>query len=179
VTRTIALCTAALAAALMTAGCGSSGSSTTTSATSSTAASTPAQSTATQSAASTTAAGGGELISTKNAKLGTVLMAGPKKLTVYLFEADKGPASTCSGACAQIWPPVTSSGAPRPGGAAKAADLATITRSDGSKQVTYKGHPLYYYIKDKDNGDAYGQGSNSFGAAWYVLAPSGNKIDKS
>ncbi len=46
-------------------------------------------------------------------------------------------------------------------------------------QVTYKGHPLYYFAKDGDAGDAYGQGSKSFGAGWYVLAPSGKKIDKS
>jgi predicted lipoprotein with Yx(FWY)xxD motif len=60
-----------------------------------------------------------------------------------------------------------------------AAGLGTITRADGSKQVTYDGHPLYYFIRDKDAGDAYGQGVNAFGASWYVLAPSGNKVDHS
>jgi predicted lipoprotein with Yx(FWY)xxD motif len=100
-------------------------------------------------------------------------------MTVYLFEADKGPTSTCSGACAAVWPPVTASGHPKATGGALAADLATITRSDGATQLTYKGHPLYYYAKDGDKGDAYGQGLKSFGAGWYVLAPSGNKIDKS
>ena len=60
-----------------------------------------------------------------------------------------------------------------------AADLGTITRPDGTTQVTYKGHPLYYFRKDGDAGDAYGQGAKAFGAGWYVLAPSGNKIDKS
>jgi len=45
------------------------------------------------------------------------------------------------------------------------------------KQVTYKGHPLYFFEKDKDDGDAYGQGSNAFGAGWYVLAPKGSKVD--
>jgi predicted lipoprotein with Yx(FWY)xxD motif len=45
--------------------------------------------------------------------------------------------------------------------------------------VTYKGHPLYYFIKDKDAGDSYGQGSHAFGASWYVLAPSGKKVDNS
>jgi predicted lipoprotein with Yx(FWY)xxD motif len=64
-------------------------------------------------------------------------------------------------------------------GAARSADLGAITRSDGSKQVTYKGHPLYFFVKDKDSGDAYGQGAKAFGADWYVLAPSGNKIDES
>ena len=65
------------------------------------------------------------------------------------------------------------------GGGASSGDIGTITRTDGTKQVTYKGHPLYYYVKDKDHGDAYGQGVKSFGAAWYVLGPSGNKIDPS
>jgi len=59
------------------------------------------------------------------------------------------------------------------------ADLGTVTRPDGTKQVTYKGHPLYRFIKDKDNGDAYGQGAKAFGSDWYALAPSGNKVDKS
>jgi predicted lipoprotein with Yx(FWY)xxD motif len=54
-----------------------------------------------------------------------------------------------------------------------------IARKDGTKQVTYNGHPLYFYFKDKDEGDTYGQGSKTFGAPWYVLAPSGNKVDKS
>jgi predicted lipoprotein with Yx(FWY)xxD motif len=60
-----------------------------------------------------------------------------------------------------------------------AADLGTITRPDGTMQVTYKGHPLYFYAKDGDAGDAYGEGLKSFGADWYVLTPAGKKIDKS
>ncbi len=65
------------------------------------------------------------------------------------------------------------------GGAAITANLGTITRSDGTKQVTYKGHPLYFFAKDKDDGDAYGQGVHGFGADWYVLKPSGAKVDNS
>ncbi|MGI8429654.1 MAG: COG4315 family predicted lipoprotein [Solirubrobacteraceae bacterium] len=117
------------------------------------------------------------LITTKHAKLGTILATGSKKLTVYLFEADKGSASSCSGECAKVWPPVI--GKPQAAGAATTSDLGTITRSDGTTQVTYRGHPLYQYIKDKDAGDSYGQGSKLFGAGWYVLAPSGKKIDNS
>ena len=118
-------------------------------------------------------------MTTKHAKLGTILAAGEKKLTVYLFEADKSGKSACSGACESVWPPVTASAMPKASGAAVAADLGTIARANGTKQVTYKGHPLYFYAKDKDDGDAYGQGSNSFGAGWYVLKPSGSKIDES
>jgi predicted lipoprotein with Yx(FWY)xxD motif len=117
-------------------------------------------------------------ITTKHAKkLGTILAAGKKELTVYLFEADKGSSSTCTGACAKVWPPVAGKGVAKE--QAKASDLGTITRSDGTTQVTYKGHPLYYFMKDKDDEDAYGQGSKSFGAGWYVLTPSGKKIDES
>jgi predicted lipoprotein with Yx(FWY)xxD motif len=176
VRRSLALGAAAAVAALL-GGCGSSSSS------SSTAASTPASTASTQSTAASTgtttaAAGPGVAVETKHAKLGTILAAGPKKLTVYMFEADKGTTSSCNGACAKVWPPVTTSGAPTAAGSAVSADLGTTKRSDGTEQVTYKGHPLYFYDDDKDSGDAYGQGSKAFGAGWYVLEPSGAKIDE-
>ncbi len=118
------------------------------------------------------------LITTKHdPKLGTILAFGPKHLTVYLFEGDKVGVSSCSGACASAWPPVT--GTPKAQDAAMSGDLGTIARSDGVKQVTYKGHPLYLFVKDKDDGDAYGEGAHAFGADWYVLSPTGNKVDQS
>jgi predicted lipoprotein with Yx(FWY)xxD motif len=120
------------------------------------------------------------LITTKHTKLGTILGAGPKKLTVYLFEGDAGAKSSCSGPCAAAWPPVI--GKPQAAGTAKAAALGTITRADGTTQVAYGGHPLYFFIKDikdGDSGDAYGEAVKAFGAEWYVLAPSGKKIDNS
>jgi predicted lipoprotein with Yx(FWY)xxD motif len=171
------------ATALLAAGCGSSKSSSTTSAasaypaegeksTSSAAATTPT--------ATTPASGSGTAVIVKHAsKLGTILAVGSKKMTVYMFEGDKGAASRCSGACASVWPPVTSTGAATAAGAAHSADLGTITRADGTTQVTYKGHPLYFFAKDKDSGDAYGQGVKGFGADWYVLSPSGGKVDNS
>jgi predicted lipoprotein with Yx(FWY)xxD motif len=116
---------------------------------------------------------------TKHGKPGVILAAGPKKLTVYLFEGDTASSSSCSGECAGVWPPVTSAGAPVAGAGVVAAHLGTITRADGTKQVTYNGHPLYFYSKDGDMGDAYGQGIKGFGASWYVIAPSGNKVDTS
>jgi predicted lipoprotein with Yx(FWY)xxD motif len=164
--------------ALVIAGCGSSKSS---SNAASAPASTPSSSgsaygPSTSSPASSSAPAA--LITTKHAgKLGTILASGSKRLTVYLFEADKSGSSSCSGACATVWPPVT--GSPKAIGGAMSADLGTITRPDGTKQVTYKGHPLYLYVKDKDDGDSYGEGIKSFGAAWYALAPSGKKVDLS
>lgn len=165
------------------AGCGSSSSSSTTSASTTAGTSTAAANQGSVGAygkttASTTgsAAPAAVLISTKHSKDGTILAMGPKHMTVYLFEADTGGSSACSGACAGAWPPVT--GTPQAGSGTSASKLGQITRSDGTKQVTYNGHPLYLFVKDQDSGDAYGQGIKSFGAEWYVLAPSGNKMDE-
>jgi len=164
-----------VAIALVIAGCGASHTSGSTSAApSSGGAGAYGQSTST----SASSAAGTTLISTKqHGKLGTILAYGPKKLTVYIFEADKPGSSSCSGACVSAWPPVT--GKPQAVGAAISADLGTITRPDGTTQVTYKGHPLYLFVKDKDDGDAYGEAVKAFGAEWYVLAPSGKKVDVS
>jgi predicted lipoprotein with Yx(FWY)xxD motif len=159
----------ALAGAVALAGCGSSKSTSSPS--------TTAAAAATSATTATAPAAPGEAILTKHSKLGTILAAGPNKMTVYLFEADRPGQAACQGACAQVWPPVTSAGAARAGGAAVAADLGTLTRQDGTTQVTYKGHPLYFYVKDKDGGDAYGQGIKSFGADWYTLKPNGSKLD--
>lgn len=173
---------APVAVALVIAGCGSTSKSSSGGAASNSAStSTTATSSSTSSAAANTsssASAASALITTKhNSKLGTILAYGPNKLTVYLFEADKGSGSHCTGACAHAWPPVT--GKPMSGGGAMATDLGTITRPDGKTQVTYKGHPLYLFIKDKDDGDAYGQGINGFGAEWYAMRPSGTKADES
>ncbi len=171
--RPLALAAAGVAALALLAGCGSSSSSSSTAA--SAPASTPTQSTATSTTAASSSA---VAVQTKHGKLGTILAAGPKRLTVYLFEADKGTTSSCSGACAKVWPPVTTEGKPTASGSAVSADLGTTMRSDGTEQVTYKGHPLYFYDDDKDSGDAYGEGSKAFGASWYVLKPSGSKVDE-
>ncbi len=168
-----------IAAAAVAAGCGSS-SHTSSSAPATSSAPAPSASTSAGSASAgstSTPPATAALITTKHDKLGTILAYGPKRLTVYLFEADKSGASNCSGACVKIWPPVV--GTPKATGQAHASDLGTIKRSDGTTQVTYKGHPLYLFVKDRDDGDAYGQGVTGFGASWYALAPSGSKIDNS
>jgi predicted lipoprotein with Yx(FWY)xxD motif len=175
---------AAVAVAVAAAGCGSSSKNTTTGSAAATSSSpsrysTPNTASTASSAATQAPAGPAVAIQAKHNKLGTILAAGAKRMTVYLFEGDKGSESACSAACAQVWPPVTVASAASAGAGATGADLGTITRSDGTKQVTYKGHPLYFYAKDGDSGDAYGQGIKSFGSDWYVLAPSGKKIDES
>jgi predicted lipoprotein with Yx(FWY)xxD motif len=182
-TRTIAPLAVLAATALAAAGCGSSKSAKASNAANSAPAypseTTSSAATAT-SAATTPTAVSGTVITVKQAsKLGTILAAGSKKMTVYLFEGDKAGASACAGACAAVWPPVTTSAAAVVHGAAMSADLGTIKRADGTTQVTYNGHPLYFFAKDKDSGDAYGEGVHGFGADWYVLAPSGSKVDHS
>jgi predicted lipoprotein with Yx(FWY)xxD motif len=108
---------------------------------------------------------------------GTALVDGAGR-ALYLFEADTGTTSTCTGACAQVWPPLLAPAAP-PGaaGAAQAALVGTSPRADGTHQVTYGGHPLYYFAGDKAPGDVKGQGITNFGGSWYVVTPSGTKID--
>jgi predicted lipoprotein with Yx(FWY)xxD motif len=97
--------------------------------------------------------------------------------TMYLFEADKGTTSTCTGACAAAWPPVTVSSMPMAGGGVSQSLLGTTKRTDGTEQVTYNGHPLYYFAADTGAGMVKGQGSKQFGAGWYVLNAKGSKID--
>ncbi len=111
------------------------------------------------------------------APLGQILVDG-KGRTLYLFEADTTTASTCSGACAQTWQPFTTVGPPQAGSGASQSLLATAPRSAGPTQVTYNGHPLYYFASDAKSGDATGEGNQSFGAGWDVLSPAGAKIEK-
>jgi predicted lipoprotein with Yx(FWY)xxD motif len=110
-----------------------------------------------------------------NAKLGQILVDGSGR-TLYLFEADKTPTSTCYTACAQYWPPLLTKGTPQAGSGANAALIGTTTRTDGTLEVTYGGHPLYYVVTDHNPGDATGQGVNNFGALWDVVGPDGKKI---
>jgi predicted lipoprotein with Yx(FWY)xxD motif len=94
--------------------------------------------------------------------------------TLYLWEADTGSSSTCAGACATAWPPVTTTGKPAAGTGAEAGLLGTTKRADGSTQVTYAGHPLYRFAGDAAAGQVNGQGSDAFGAKWYVVTPAGD-----
>lgn len=112
-------------------------------------------------------------------EFGKILTGGQDK-TLYLFEKDKSPKSTCSGACAQAWPPMIVKGRPTAGeGGVRKDLLGTSKRSDGKMQVTYKGRPLYYYEADQKAGQTKGQGLDQFGAKWYVVAPDGKAVKKS
>jgi predicted lipoprotein with Yx(FWY)xxD motif len=159
----------AVGAAVIAAGCGSSASTST-----STSTSTPASAPSTSSTASGTPAGGAALKAV-HGSAGTYLTDAAGR-ALYLWVADSNGKSSCSGACAQTWPPVTTKGAPTGSSGVKAADVSAITRSDGSKQVAYAGHPLYYFAGDTGPGTTSGQGSGSFGAKWWLVAPSGKAI---
>jgi predicted lipoprotein with Yx(FWY)xxD motif len=133
-----------------------------------------------QATAATPKASGGSAatVGVAASSLGKIL-TDSKGRTIYLFAQDTGTKSTCSGACAAQWPPVTSTGKPAPEAGLTASKLGTTKRSDGSRQVTYNGHPLYLYRGDESPGDVNGQGINAFGAAWYVVSPAGAPITSS
>jgi predicted lipoprotein with Yx(FWY)xxD motif len=116
-------------------------------------------------------------VRTAHGALGTYLV-GPSGRALYVWRADSKNKSACFGACAQAWPPLTATGKPTAAGGAMAADLGTITRSRGTKQVTYDGHPLYYFAGDSGPGQTNGQDSTAFGAKWWLLTPAGAAITK-
>ena len=115
-------------------------------------------------------------VSVRSTSLGKVLVDASGR-TLYLFERDKPDMSSCTGACQSIWPSFTSQSKPKATGGVSAAKLRTIAATGGKQEVTYNGHPLYYYVGDRKPGDTAGEGLNQFGAEWYVLAANGNKID--
>jgi predicted lipoprotein with Yx(FWY)xxD motif len=131
-------------------------------------------------ASAATSSGGGAATQTvtlqeHSGASGTFLTDGAGR-SVYLWEADKGMASTCNGACATAWPPLTITGSPTAGTGVTATNISTITRSDGKKQVTYDGHPLYFFAGDSGAGATNGEGSNGFGAAWWLVSPAGQAV---
>ena len=102
---------------------------------------------------------------------------------LYLFDGDTGTASTCDGACATVWPPLPAPADPpavagtRTGTGPDADQLGSTPRGDGTTQLTYHGHALYYYVGDQHPGDTRGQGLDQFGAHWYLVQPGGAKLD--
>jgi predicted lipoprotein with Yx(FWY)xxD motif len=133
---------------------------------------TPVRASGTPSPTGTAAAA---TVMTRTGPHGTYLVDGQGK-SLYLFVPDKNGASTCFGPCAAAWPPLTVPNAPTAGPGVTAGMLATINRPDGSKQVTYAGHPLYYFVGDRSAGDTTGQALNNFGGLWWLVTPGGTAI---
>ena len=115
------------------------------------------------------AAGSGAALKTATIN-GVSVVTNAQGFTLYSFAPDTATASKCTGACAQIWPPVTG---PAAAGQGVTGTLGTITRPDGSKQVTYNGHPLYTYTADTAAGQAKGNGINVEGGVWHEVTASG------
>jgi len=164
---------------LMVAACSSGSSTTSSSPASSSAAAPPAATQASSPAATSQAAGTTTVSLASIAGIPGQALVGSNGRTLYLFQADKNGTSACSGACAAAWPPDIVTGTPQAGSGVSQALLGTITRPDGTTQLTYDGHPLYYFTADTAAGTAHGQGVKAFGAEWYVVNASGSKIDTS
>jgi len=114
-------------------------------------------------------AGSGAVL--KTATIGGVtVVTNAQGFTLYSFAPDTATTSKCSGACAQIWPPVTG---PAAAGQGVTGRLSTITRSDGATQATYDGRPLYTYTADTAPGQAKGNGINADGGVWHEVTASG------
>lgn len=127
------------------------------------------------SSAATSQASSDTLVGVGKTTLGSVLVDAHGR-TLYLFAKDKHGRSACYGACASYWPPLLSSAKPRPGRGAHASLLGVTKRTDGRRQVTYAGHPLYRFSGDTKAGQTNGEGLTDFGGAWDAIAASGRAV---
>jgi predicted lipoprotein with Yx(FWY)xxD motif len=116
----------------------------------------------------------GRVITVRSSQYGPILADG-RDHTIYLFTQDRSATSTCYGQCAAVWPPVLTRGAPRRAGGLPGA-LGSIRRPNGTRQVTYDGHPLYYYTADVKPGEILCQNVDEFGGTWLVVSPSGTPV---
>lgn len=119
---------------------------------------------------------GGATVKVRATSLGRIVV-NVQGRSLYLFERDRNDKSSCYGECAKFWPPLLTRGEPVAGAGVKAKLLGVTRRKNGTRQVTYAGHPLYRYISDATAGQTTGEGSTLFGAGWDVVAPSGKKIE--
>lgn len=110
-------------------------------------------------------------------RLGRILVDS-KGITLYDFPPDRGTTSVCYGACAALWPPLITKGKSIAGPGVRASLLGTTKRKDGKLEVTYNGHPLYYFVSDRKPGQTTGQGVNQFGGPWWVISPAGKEIHR-
>ena len=180
IARTMLFATAAIALGVAAAGCGSSSSN------SSSAGPASAGTGASGGSGRSYGYGGGSTqtpaasavtLKVASSPLGKILVDQDGK-TLYLFEADGMNKSNCNGGCLALWPPVTTNGKATAGSGASAAVIGSTMRSDGSSQVTYAGHPVYWFSGDTKAGDTNGEGLTDFGGAWYAVSPAGTAVVK-
>jgi predicted lipoprotein with Yx(FWY)xxD motif len=116
----------------------------------------------------------GTKVTTRSSRFGTVLV-NVHNQTIYLFDKEGGSHSKCYGDCAAAWPPVFANGTPRAAGKVRAGKLGTTKRSGGRRQVTYNGHPLYYYAHESA-GQILCQNVSEFGGLWLLVKPGGGAV---
>jgi predicted lipoprotein with Yx(FWY)xxD motif len=121
---------------------------------------------------------GGAVVALRKTALGTILVDARGR-TLYLFEKDRKGVSACSSACAAYWPAFTSKSAPHAGKGVHQSLLGLTRSVRGVRQVTYAGHPLYFFVGDKRAGQTSGEGLDDFGAEWYAVGATGHTVEKS
>lgn len=166
------LAIATVAAGLLIAGCGDDDDSE--SAAGDTTAATEAAAPPTTEPAPPVSAGTGTTIKTADSQFGDVLFDGDDQ-AIYYFDKESGSKSECDGACAEAWPPVLTEGAPGAGAGAQAGLLGTTERDDGTTQITYDGHPLYYYAHEGP-GQVLCHNVEEFGGLWLAVQPNGERV---
>jgi len=114
-------------------------------------------------------------VKVKSTSYGRVLVDS-RGFALYLFTHDGKGKSRCYGACASAWPPLLATGDPSGGGGARDPLVSTTTRSDGKRQVTYAGRPLYYYVGDRSAGQILCQNVFEYGGTWLVVKPDGTPV---
>jgi predicted lipoprotein with Yx(FWY)xxD motif len=166
---------ASIGAAVLVAGCGSSTKTTAAGGKPEPVARTPSNASAVSQAAQSGGEGAPGL-TLRHSQYGQVIFAANRRV-LYMFGADRGTASTCYGVCATAWPPLLTKGTPTASAGLNAKLLGASRRRDGSMQVTYGGHPLYYYSGDAP-GKVMCQAANMHGGFWYVVNADGsaNKV---
>lgn len=132
---------------------------------------------ATTAPATNAPAGGGLTLAVSTSAALGMYVAGKDGMSLYVFEADTGSTSTCTGDCAGTWPPLTvASASDVTAGAGVTGAIGTTARADGTTQVTINGHPVYYYSGDNKAGDTNGQGKFN---KWYLVSPAGEAVGES
>ena len=177
-----ALCVAAVATLAIAAGCGEDDEGGEANASPAPAATASATATATPAATANAAAEAkpvvraekrtGTRIKVASSQFGPMLYDA-RGQAIYLFDKEKTKRSECYGACAAAWPPVLTKGRPRAIKGTRASLLGTTKRRDGKTQVTYKGHPLYFYAHEGPN-QVLCHNVREFGGLWLVVMPNGN-----
>ena len=125
--------------------------------------------------AATAARTSGPKLTIADSDYGRILADGRRR-ALYLFTADRGASSNCSGDCATAWPPYIVKRKPIAGRGVKRGRIGTTRRDDGKLQATYAGHPVYFYEGDDEPGEVLCQAVNEFGGFWYVLRGSGKAV---